>query len=207
MKLWKTIFLGLLLCLSMAIATPALADKPNFQDNPDYLEITDNLNQLFEAKANKSFPEGLTSSQVDQKIARLQLAKYILENGEENTECRNETGKSIAVYGSKTKKTDNNYDNALYLLPDSQTTDEDWNCEGVYLPNDVKVAGLDLDSAVAAKVLRGTKLIVKANPDTGVYELNLPPIKVFKAGETNWDIPDLTQASLDAQYPKAPVDD
>jgi antitoxin component of MazEF toxin-antitoxin module len=207
MKLWKTILLGLLLCLNFAIATPALADKPKFQDNPDYLEITDNLNQLFEAKANKSLPEGLTSSQVNQKIARLQLAKYIIENGEGSTECRNETGKSIAVYGSKTQKNDSNYDNVLYLLPDGQTTDEDWNCEGVYLPNDVKVAGLDLDSAVAVKVLNGTKLIVKANPDTGVYELNLPPVKVFKAGEANWDIPDLTQASLDVQYPKAPVDD
>ncbi len=207
MKLWKTIFLGLLLCLNFAIATPALADKPNFQDNPNYLEITDNLSKLLDAKANKSLPEGLNSSQVNQKITQLQFEKYIMENGESNTECRNETGKSIAVYGSKTKKTDTNYDNALYLLPDGQTTDEDWNCEGVYLPNDAKVAGLDLDSAVAAKVLKGTKLIVTANPDTGVYELNLPPAKVFKAGEANWDIPDLTQASLDVQYPKAPIDD
>jgi hypothetical protein len=207
MKLWKTILLGLILCLNMAIATPALADRPNLKNNPDYLEITDNLTKLLDAKTNKSLPEGVTTSQVEQKIARLQLAKYIIENGEGNTECRNETGKSIAVYGSKTKKTDNNYDNALYLLPDGQTTDEDWNCEGVYLPNDIKVAGLDLDSAVAAKVLQGTKLIVKANPDTGVYELNLPPAKLFKAGEANWDIPDLTQASLDVQYPKAPVDD
>ncbi|MGL5834295.1 MAG: hypothetical protein ACRC1Z_13825 [Waterburya sp.] len=207
MKLWKTIFLGLLLCLNFAIATPALADKPNFQNNPDYIEITDNLNKLFEAKANKFLPEGLTTNEVDQKIARLQLAKYIIENGEGNTECRNETGKSIAVYGSKTKKADTNYDNALYLLPDGQTTDEDWNCEGIYLPNDAKVTGLDLNSAVAVKVLNGTKLVIKSNPDTGVYELNLPPAKVFKAGEANWDIPDLAQASLDVQYPKAPVDD
>jgi hypothetical protein len=207
MKLWKTIFLGLLLCFNFAIASPSLAGKAKLQNNPDYIEITDNLNQLFEAKANKSLPEGLTASQADQQITQLQLEKYIMETGESTTECRNETGKSIAVYGSKTKKTDTNYDNALYLLPDGQTTDEDWNCEGVYLPNDVKVAGLDLNSAAAVKVLNGTKLVVKTNPDTGVYELNLPPAKIFKAGEANWDIPDLAQASLDVQYPKAPIDD
>lgn len=207
MKLWKTIFLGLLLCLNFAIAAPALADKPNFQNNPDYLEISDNLNKLFEAKAKKTLPEGVTASQLDQKITQLQLAKYIIENGEESTECRNETGKSLAVYGSKAKKANSTYDNSLYLLPDGQTTDEDWNCEGVYLPNDVKVAGLDLNSAAAVKALNGTKLVVKANPDTGVYELNLPPAKVFKAGEANWDIPDLAQASLDIQYPEAPIDD
>jgi hypothetical protein len=207
MKLWKTIFLGLLLCLNMAIATPALADKPNLNNNPDYLEITDDLTKLLDAKTNKSLPEGVTASQVDQKIARLQLAKYIIENGEENTICRNETGKTLAIYGSKGKKADSTYDNSLYLLSDGQTTDEDWNCEGIYLPNDAKLAGLDLNSAVAVKVLNGTKSVIKTNPDTGVYELNLPPAKIFKAGEANWDIPDLAQASLDVQYPKAPIDD
>jgi hypothetical protein len=207
MKLWKTILLGLLLCLNIAIAKPALADRPNFQDNPDYIEITDNLNKLLDAKEKKSFPEGITASDVNQKITQLQFEKYIMETGEETTVCRNETGKSLAVYGSKPKKIDSTYDNALYLLPDGQTTDDDWNCEGVYLPNDVKVAGLDLNSAAAVKVLNGTNLVVKANPDTGVYELNLPPAKVFKAGEANWDIPDLSQASLDIQYPKAPIDD
>lgn len=207
MKLWKTICLGLLLCLNFAIAKPALADKPNFKNNPDYIEITDNLKKLIDGKQNNTLPEGVTASNVNQKIAQLQYQKYIMETGEENTECRNETGKSLAVYGSKSKKGDSAYDNALYLLPDGQTTDDDWNCEGVYLPNDVKIAGLDLKSAAAVKVLNGTKLIVKANPDTGAYELNLPPAKVFKAGEANWDIPDLSQASLDIQYPKAPIDD
>ncbi|AFZ35179.1 hypothetical protein Sta7437_1614 [Stanieria cyanosphaera PCC 7437] len=207
MKLWKTIFLGLLLCFNFAIAKPALADRPNFQDNPDYIEITNNIDKLLKAKQNKTLPEGVNANEVNQKIAQLQYQKYIIENGEESTECRNETGKSLAVYGSKAKKSDSTYDNSLYLLPDGQTTDDDWNCEGVYLPNDVKVAGLDLNSAVAVKALNGTKLVVKANPDTGVYQFNLPPAKVFKTGEINWDIPDLSQASLDIQYPKAPIDD
>lgn len=207
MKLWKTILLGLLLCFNFAIAKPALADRPNFQNNPDYIEITENLNKLLEGKQNNTLPEGVNTSEVNQKIAQLQFEKYIIENGEETTVCRNETGKSLAVYGSKSKKSDSTYDNTLYLLPDGQSTDDDWNCEGVYLPNDVKVAGLDLNSAAAVKVLNGTNLVVKANPDTGAYELNLPPAKVFKTGEANWDIPDLSQASLDIQYPKAPIDD
>jgi hypothetical protein len=205
MKLWKTILLGLLLCLNMAIANPALAGS-KLQKNPDYLEISDNLSKLLDAKQNKALPEGLTESEVNQKITQLQLEKYIIETGEENTECRNETGKSLAIYGTKNKKSDSTYDNDLYLLPDGETTDDDWNCEGVYLPNDVQVAGLDLNSAGAIKVLNGTKLVIKTNPDTGVYELNLPPVKVFKAGEVNWDIPDLAQANLDIQYPKAPID-
>lgn len=207
MKLWKTIFLSLLLWVNFAIANPAFADKPNLQDNPDYLEITDNLTKLLDSKANNSFPEGSTASQVEQKIVQLQLEKYIMETGASNTECRNETGKTLAIYGSKNKKANSTFDNSLYLLPNGQTTDDDWNCEGIYLPNDVKVAGLDLNSAAAVKVLQGTKLTIKANPDTGVYELNLPPAKIFKAGEVNWEIPDLAQASLDVQYPKAPIDD
>jgi hypothetical protein len=207
MKLWKSIFLGLLLCLNLAIANPALADRPNFEDNPDYIEISDNLSKLLAAKEQKTLPEGVNVSQINQKIAQLQFEKYIMETGDSNAECRNETGKSLAVYGSKPKKADFKYDNSVYLLPNGQTTDDDWNCQGIYLPNDVKVAGLNLNSAVAVKILNGTKLVVKANPDTGVYELNLPPAKVFKTGEANWDIPDLSQASLDIQYPKAPIDD
>lgn len=137
MKLWKTIFLSLLLWVNFAIANPAFADKPNLQDNPDYLEITDNLTKLLDSKANNSFPEGSTASQVEQKIVQLQLAKYIMETGASNTECRNETGKTLAVYGSKNKKANSTFDNSLYLLPNGQITDDDWNCEGIYLPNDV----------------------------------------------------------------------
>lgn len=78
----------------------------------------------------------------------------------------------------------------------------------IYLPNDViNIAGFDTNGALAAKIVNGTRLVVTSNPETGVIDFNVPFAEVFKADEVNWQIPDLSQAALESQFPNAPVDD
>jgi hypothetical protein len=209
MKRFQFLLVALLLLINLVVATPAWADRVKLDNNPDYIELTQALDNLLKARDTQATPEGMTEEEVQQKIDQLQFQKYIMETGKKVGECLNETGKTLAVYGAKPKASDSTYDSVIYLLPDGQATNDDWNCQGLYLPNDVKVAGIDsgTETAVAIKILPGTQLVAKTNPETGSIELNLPPAKVLKAGEINWEIPELTQADLDTQFPAAPLED
>lgn len=207
MKFLKAIAVCLVLLANLVIAQPAFAGTAKLDQNSDYQGITQTLTELLQARENNQLPEGITSTdQLQQSIAALQYQKYVIETGKGVTECRNNTGRPIAVYGSTTKKLTSQFDNTLYLLPSGEETDDSWNCEGVFLPSDLKVAGLDLGTAGAAKFLSGTHLTIAENPDTAAIEFNLPPTQVFKPGDVNWKIPDVTEAELDPQLPKAPLD-
>jgi hypothetical protein len=207
MKLFKVILVCLVLLINFVIVPPSFADAPKLDKNPDYQQITTALGELLQARENQELPEGIgTLEELQQKITGLQYQKYVVEAGKGVSECRNNTGRTIAVYGPTSKKLSSTFDNTLYLLPSGAETDDDWNCEGVFLPSDLKVAGLNLDAASAAKFLSGTRLDINENPDTGAIEFNLPPAQVFKAGDVNWDIPDITEAALNTQLPKAPLD-
>ncbi|MFN9859979.1 MAG: hypothetical protein ACK556_18125, partial [Pseudanabaena sp.] len=90
----------------------------------------------------------------------------------------------------------------LYTLPHGQTTNEDWNCQGVYLPT-----GLNNDGEpVAIKIVTGTQLVAKSNPETGAVELNIPAAKVYKTGEVNWAIPETPEALAAMNLIEAPLD-
>lgn len=207
MKFLRTILVCLVLLANLMLATPALADPPKLDQNSDYQQITQALTDLLQARDQNQLPEDMSSTeQLQQTITGLQYQKYVIEAGRGVTECRNNTGRSIAVYGPTSKKLTSEFDNTLYLLPSGEETDGGWNCEGVFLPSDVKVAGLDVDTAGAAKFLSGARLTVNENPDTGAIEFNLPPTQVFKPGEINWNIPNVPEAGLDPQLPKAPLD-
>lgn len=207
MKFLRTILVCLVLLANLMLATPAWADAPKLDQNPDYQQITQALTDLLQARDQNQLPEGMGSmEQLQQAITGLQYQKYVIEAGEGVTECYNNTGRAIAVYGPTSKKLASEFDNTLYLLPSGEETDGGWNCEGVFLPSDVKVAGLDVGAAGAAKFLSGARLTINENPDTGAIEFNLPPTQVFKPGEVNWEIPNVTEAELDPQLPKAPLD-
>jgi len=45
--------------------------------------------------------------------------------------------------------------------------------------------------------------VVKTNPDTDTVEFNVPAVKFLKAGETNWFIPNVSQADIDTRVPNA----
>lgn len=207
MRLFKIILVALLFCINLALAQPSLADRPKIEKNPDYVKLTQTLDNFLKAREQQTLPKGITAEQLQQQIADLKFQKYIMETGEGVGLCRNQTQQTLAVYGPKSKKSKSTYDNELYLLSPGQETDDEWDCKGIYLPNDVNVAGLDNNGAVAAKIVNGTQLVVTSNPETGVIDINVPFAQVFQADEVNWQIPDLSQAALESQFPNAPVDD
>lgn len=201
------VVMSLVLLVHLLIAAPAFADPAKLDQNADYQQITQQLTELLQAQTADRLPAGISSpEQLQQTIANLQYQKYVVETGKGVTECRNKTGRAIAVYGPTPKKLTSQFDSTLYWLPSGAETDDSWNCEGVFLPSDLTVAGLNLDGAGAAKFLSGTRLTISENPDTGAIEFNLPPVQVFKAGEVNWEIPDVAAADLSPTLPKAPLD-
>lgn len=214
MKFFKSLIIVLLMLTSFAFAQPSLADKPKFLKNPDYIEVTKALNSLLSARDTQDQTEGASPEEIQKKIDALEFQKNTLESGLNWGQCRNETGKTIAVYGPKPDFDDDDYDyqydNALYFLANGQTTKQKWDCNGVYLPAGVKSTAISADAqeltqAVAVKIVDGTQLVIKTNPDTNAVEFNVPPAQVFKAGDTNWFIPNVSQAMIDSRVPNAPI--
>ncbi len=192
--------------LDLLLIKPAWADRPSFTESLDYIEITQRLNDLLTTKNNP--PEGTNVDEIQQEISDLEFQKYTLETGISWGQCRNEIGKPLAVYGPKSKKSTSSYDNALYFLADGQTTEEQWDCDGVYLPGDVKVAGLETaGTPVVIKIVDGTQLVAKTNPETGEIEFNVPHLKFFKSGEVNWFIPNVSQDFITTRVANAPTNE
>jgi hypothetical protein len=193
-----------LLLVNAMIAQPVWADPPKLTATPEYTEVTEAIDHLLQAKATPDQSE-LRPEEIEQQLGELKLQKYILESATDWAQCRNATGKTLAVYAHKGKSAAP----ALYYLGDGQTTDDDWNCDGIYLPTGTKVAGLPitpLTEPLALKVTSGAHFVAKANP-TGDLEFNLNPAKMFKAGEGNLSIPDLTQSAIESTKPNASVED
>ncbi|MBD2098412.1 hypothetical protein H6F90_25400 [Trichocoleus sp. FACHB-591] len=208
MKFFRLALLALALLVSLAIAPPAWAD-PNFTKGSDYAEVTQALDELLQAK-NSPNQAGYRGEEVQQKLADLQFQKYVLETAKEQAQCRNETGRTIAVYASKPKKSPTPQ---LYFLGNGKVTDDDWKCSGVYLPSGAQVAltpnaqAEELAEPIAFKIVDGTQLIAKSNPNSGVLEFNVSPAKVFTASEPGWSIPNLSLADIEATAPNAPIED
>lgn len=192
----RLLFVVLLFVVNLAIAPPSLADRPKVTKNPDYIELTKSLeNLLAEKEAQTDNPK------LQQKIDELQLQKAAMEAGVTWGQCRNETGKTLAVYGPKGEGSKSNVDNELYFLADGQSTPDGWDCNGIYLPNGIKVAGVDVNQPLAYKVLDGTQLVAKTNSETGELVLNVPPAIVLKADEQNWSIPNVSQTFIESRIP------
>ena len=216
MKIWKSLLIVLMIVANLAFAQPSFADRPKFSKNPDYIEVTKALNELTQAKEAQTQAEGVTPEEIQQKIDELAFQKYALETGINWGQCENLTGNTIAVYGKRPNSEENEdaiYDNGLYFLADGQSTKNNWDCDGIYLPTDVKVAnftsnpngqGQELTGSAALKILDGTQLVIKTNPDTAAIELNVPTVKVLNSKEANWFIPDISQALIDTRVPNAP---
>lgn len=198
--------LVLLVCLvSFTIAGSAAADRIA-KKSPDYPVVTQALNELLQLQKD---PDQTTykPEELQQKIAEVKLQKYILETSKNWGTCRNETGKTLAVYAHKPKTS---MTNTLYYLGAGEEIDDDWDCDGLYLPSDAKIAGFNLTGSdpVALKVLDGSRLVATTNPDTGEMELNLPLAltQLVKPGDVDWSMPAMAQADIDAQVPNAPID-
>lgn len=207
MKCFQLFLVALVLFFNLIFAQPSLADRPKLDKNADYIELTQSLNDLTQAKESENYPEGLTRANVEQKITELTYQKYILETAKEPVGiCDNQSGQIVAVYGKKPKKSNSTYDDIIYLLPDGEITDDNFDCDGIYIPRDTQVANLVGDAPAATKIIDGSKFVITSNPETGTLQFNLPPAKVYQSDEINWEIPDLTQADLETKFPNAPTD-
>ncbi|MEH2057559.1 MAG: hypothetical protein V7K97_15625 [Nostoc sp.] len=214
MKSFRYILMVVVLFTSLVFAQPSLADRPQYSKNPDYITLTQELNNLKTAEKTQTQLEGYTPEQIDRKINELELQQYAFESGIDWGQCSNQTGKTLAIYGPEPNIEDDEYSEgaALYFLGNGQTTKDRWNCKGVYLPNDAKSLTLGIDEqgqespgGFVIKVPNGTNLVLKTNPDTGVIEFNQAGTKILKPGEVNWFIPNVSQEIVDAQVTNAPT--
>lgn len=207
MKFLKIALVAIVLLGNLMIAPPSWAGK-DFTKGADYAEVTQAINQLVQAKDN---PEqaGYTPEAYQQRLSQLQQQKYVIETARKRAQCHNETTGTLAVYANKPKKSPTQ----LYYLAAGQETDDDWDCDGYYLPAGTQVVlgpnaeAQALTEPLAVKFVDGTQSIVRTNPATGAIELNVAPAHVFKAGETNWTIPSLSQADVNAQTPSPQIID
>ncbi|MEH2163363.1 MAG: hypothetical protein V7K38_20595 [Nostoc sp.] len=194
MQFLKIVLVTLVLMVNLVIAQPSWAGK-DFTKGADYVEVTQALNQLLTVKD--------TPEQFQQRLAQLQSQKNIIETARKRAQCRNETGKTLAVYANKPKKSPTQ----LYFLGAGTITDDDWDCDGIYLPAGSQVVlspnaePQELTEPIAVKFVDGTQSIARSNPVTGAIELNIEPAKVFKAGESSWLLPTFSQADIDTQIP------
>jgi len=201
MQFFKVVLVALVLVANLVIAQPSWAGK-DFTKGADYAEVTQALNQLMQVK---DAPEqaGYTPEQFQQRLVQLQFEKNIMETAKKRAQCRNETGRTLAVYANKPKKSLTQ----LYFLGAGKITDDDWDCDGIYLPAGSQVVlspnaqAENLTEPIAVKFVDGTQSIARTNPTTGAIEFNVVPAKVFKAAESEWLLPTLSQADIDRQTP------
>lgn len=216
MKFVTSLLVGLIFVANLVFAQPSLADKPKFLKNPDYIEVNKALNDLKAVQEAQVQTENYNPEEIQRKIDELEFQKYALETGINWGQCRNETGKTIAVYGPKPKFDDDDYeyqyDNGLYFLANGQTTEQEWDCQGVYIPNDAQIAGIPSDEnnqavggPMAIKVADGTQLVIQSNADTGTLEFSIPPTQSIKPGDANWFIPNIAQSMIETRVANAPA--
>lgn len=213
MQRFQALLIVLVVLASLVFAQPSLADRPKFSKNLDYIEVSKALDELLTTKDAQAQTQGSTPKETQNKIDELEFQKYALETGINWGQCRNQTENTLAVYGPKPDFDDDDdaYDNGLYFLAAGQTTKDKWDCNGVYLPSGVQASGISPDgesqelAPVAVKIADGTQIVIKTNPITGTVEFNVPPMKVIKAGEAKWFIPNVTQAAINARIPNAPI--
>ena len=209
MKLIKIALVALLLCFNLAIAAPASADahRPPLNQNPDYLEVTQALDDLL----NNNASQNASGEAIARRVGELNLQKYILETTKNGGICRNETGKTLLVYGHKLKQPNLAAKPDLYLLPNGEETDDDWDCDGIYVPSEQQGGGLStpegtIQEPVAVKIVDGTQLVAKTNPETDEVEFNVPAARLLTSADNQWFIPNNLQEALNSGLKNAPVD-
>ena len=204
MSRFRIILVALVLLLSLVGMSPVWADPPKLTGTPEYTEVTQAIADLTQAKSSPESSD-LTPIEIEQKLGALNLQKYILETASHYSQCRNSTGNTIAVFAHKAKKAAQ--PSALYYLAEGEITEDEWSCDGVYLPTGTKTAGLsDLTEPTVAQFVSGTRVNLTTNTQ-GELEFNIAPSKLVKASDRTLPIPDLTLATIQATPPNAPIED
>jgi hypothetical protein len=216
MKAFKYVLIGLIVVANLLFAQPSFADPPKFTKNPEYKALIKEINQLRALKDSQLQPvEGYTPEQIENKLNELEFLKYGYESGVNWGQCQNTTGKTLGVYGPPPKNVDDDdfpYDAGLYFLADGQTTQNQWDCKGIYIPTDVTAfaptsdgQNQELASGTVVSVPKGTQVVISSNPDTGAIKLNIPVAQNSESDQGNWFIPKVSQAFLDTRARTAPT--
>lgn len=206
MKFLKIAIVAIVLLVNLIIAPPSWAGQDH-RKSLDYAEVTQAINQLLQVKDTPD-QAGYTPEQYQQQLAKLQAQKYVMESTTTRSQCHNQTAGNLAVYVNKPKK----LPTQLYYLAAGQETDDDWDCDGYYLPAGAQVVlspnteAQALTEPLAVQFVDGTQSFMRTNP-TGILELNVAPAKIFKAGETAWAVPTLSQTDINAQVPSPQIID
>ncbi len=191
--LFKIALVLLIFVVNLAIAQPSLADRPKVSKNPDYIQVTKTLNGLSALQESQDVPP-----EVQQRIDELTLQKAAIESGVTWGQCSNQTGNTIGIFGPASEESKTGDDNNLYFLADGETTPEGWDCQGIYLPSGINVAGIESTPAVF-KILDGTRLVARRNPDTCAIEFNVPALK--SSQENKLTVPNVSQAFIESRIP------
>lgn len=129
-------------------------------------------------------------------------------------QCRNETSVTLAVYGPKPAK-NFTFDNNLYYLGAGNTSLDCWDCDGVYVPNDMKIvvstpSGGTYQGPCAVKIApvpTNFTFIIRSNPNPSVLEININPVAVWQPGQLpngiKWEIPNESQSSINTRTANA----
>jgi hypothetical protein len=206
MKFLKIVLVAIVFLVNLMIASPSWAGQDH-RKGADYAEVTQAINQLLQV-SNAPDQAGYTPEQYQQQLTKLQAQKAVMESTTTRAQCHNYTAGTVAVYANKPKK----LPTQLYYLAAGQETDDDWDCDGYYLPAgsqvvlDPVVGVQELTEPLAVKFVDGTQSIIRTSP-AGAVEFNGVPANVFKAGETRWAIPNLTQAAISTQAPSPQIID
>jgi Tfp pilus assembly protein PilE len=206
MTFLKLAIVAIVLLVNLLIASPSWAGQDH-RKGADYAEVTQAINQLLQVQ-NSLEQAGYTPKQYQQQLTKLQAQKAVMESTTTRAQCHNQTVGNLAVYVNKPKK----LPTQLYYLAAGQETDDDWDCDGYYLPAGTQVVlspnteAQALTEPLAIKFVDGTQSFVSMNP-AGVLELNVAPAKIFKAGETAWIVPILSQTEINAQVPSPQIID
>ena len=200
--LFKMVLVLLIFVVNLALAQPSLADRPKVSKNPDYVQVTRTLNGLSALQETQDL-----TPELQQRIEELTLQKAAIESGVTWGQCSNQTGNTIGIFGPASEESKTG-DNSLYFLADGETTPEGWDCQGIYLPSGINVAGIESTPAVF-KIVDGTRLVARRNPDTSAIEFNVPALKSSQENEPT--IPNVSQTFIESRIPStltaAEVDD
>lgn len=191
-NLFKVVLVLLIFVVNLALAQPSLADRPKVSKNPDYVQVTKTLNGLLALQETQDI-----TPELQQRIDELTLQKAAIESGVTWGQCSNETGNTIAIVGPASEESTTG-ENSLYFLANGETTPEGWDCQGIYLPSGINVADIESTPAVF-KILDGTRLVARINPDTSAIEFNLPALK--SSQENELAIPNVSQRFIESRIP------
>ena len=121
-------------------------------------------------------------------------AKQKLDHKNTNALITNSTSETLIVYGPRRETDGGNYHNSWYVLHSGESVQQNWQCDGLFIPKDrnfVQLNGKTLQGPVAVKY--GNLVSVKITQDGDKYlENDNHNEGVFHQSEINWDVPDFT---------------